>query len=135
MSGFRMEPKQYNLIFEDPKFNGLEVSLTGMSMQQSLDFDTARFSPFTTVEENSKRARNISDIVVSHVVSWNLTEEDGSSTPQTADGLLSHDGEVQKAIVTAYAKAIRGVSAPLDSGSKNGDEVNSIPMETLPPNL
>ena len=135
MGGFRLEDKQYNLIFEDPQFDGMTVSLTGMSGQQIMDFDTVRFTPTRTVEEMNKRTRAIAEILVDHLADWNLAEKDGSPTPQTADGLLSHDPLTQRAIVDAYVQALIGVPADLGKGSTNGAEVESLPMENLPPNL
>lgn len=135
MGGFRLDDDQYNLVFEDPKFEGLRVSLTGMTMQELLDFDTMRFSPVKTVEEITRKVIAVSEVIAAHVVEWNLSEKDGSPTPQTAEGLRSHDGRVQNAIVDAYALALRGVSPDLGKGSTSGAPVDSIPMESLPPNL
>lgn len=134
MGGFRLEPKQYNLAFEDPALDGCEVQLTGMSMQEALDLDLLRFAPWKGVEDNATRQRAIAETIVAHLVGWNLTEKDGSPTPETADGLLSHDQEIQIAIVGAYGRAVRGIAAPLDSGSTNGAGVDSLPTETLPAN-
>jgi hypothetical protein len=130
--GFRLEPKQYNLDFEDPKLDGLQVQLTGMSMQEALDLDLLRFAPWKGVEDNAERQRAIAETIVAHLAGWNLTEKDRTPTPPTADGLLSHDQEIQTAIVGAYGRAIRGVPAPLGSGSTNGEGVDSLPTETLP---
>lgn len=132
MSGFRLEPKQYNLFFEDPKFDGLEVQLTGMSMQQVMDFDLQRFGTLTDPEKVVTRSAGTAEMLARHLVGWNLTEADGSPTPLTAAGLLSHDQEVLQAITTAYVQALRGVSAPLGSGSTSGEGVESLPTETLP---
>jgi hypothetical protein len=133
MGGFRLEPKQYNLVFEDPALDGLQVQLTGMSLGQALEFDTLRLAPWAGVEDNAKRARATAETIAAHLVGWNLVEQDGSPTPLTADGLLSHDGDVQRAIVTAYVQAVRGVPAPLDSESTPGEGVESLPTETLSP--
>lgn len=133
MGGFRLEDDQYNLTFEDPKFHGLEVQLTGMTMQEALNFDLARWAAWEGVERNAARVRAVAEIIVAHLVGWNLTEKDGSPTPQTADGLMSHPPKTQRAITDAYSNAVRGVSSPLDDASTTGEEVESLPTETLPP--
>lgn len=135
MGGFRLEEDQYNLVFEDPQFDGLLVSLTGMTMQETIDFDIARFIQVSTVKELADRTIKVSEIIVEHLVSWNLSEKDGSMTPQTAEGLRSHSPKVQRAIVSAYAQALSGVSEELGKESTHGGPVDSIPMESLPPNL
>jgi hypothetical protein len=132
MGGFRLEPKQYNLTFEDPALDRLEVKLTGMSMDEALDYDLARLAAWDGVERNAERTRAVAETIAAHLVSWSLVEEDGSPTPLTAKGLLSHDPEVQHAIALAYALAVRGVPVPLGSGSTNGAGVDSLPTETLP---
>lgn len=135
MDGFRLEPTQYDLVFEDPKLNGLRVSMGDMSLQQIMDFDAVRFTPVTTIEGSNKRTRALAETIAAHVVDWNLIEKDGSPTPRTAEGLLSHDQKIQLAIVPAYAMALRGVPDELGKESTNGAPEDSIPMETLPPNL
>jgi hypothetical protein len=133
---FTPEPTHYKLIFEDPELAGLRVTMCRMSLGEALALDEARLAPSDDPTANIRRVRHVAELVAAKVVSWNLGDQLGQSVPIGVDGLLAQEEPVFNAIVGSYVTAIRGVDAPLDSGSPDGAPYpeGSIPMETLSPN-
>jgi hypothetical protein len=135
--GFRPEPTHYHLRFADPAFKGLEVEIQRMNIGESLEFDKARLTQATTVEESEKKALTIAGMVAAKLVAWNLEDQTGQPVPTTLDGVLSQDDTVINPIIEAWVDAIRGVTPPLDGSSTSGDLSleASMPMAALSPSL
>lgn len=78
-------------------------------------------------------------IMLDHLVEWNLETEDGEPVPATVEGMKAHmEPGVPMIITREWYRAARGITAPLDRRSGDGqpspEEENtepSMPMETL----
>jgi hypothetical protein len=140
VTDFELEDDEYHLFFEDPKYNGLEVVMADMSLEDALELDEARFAVPETIADIKKQARTLAELIGERLVSWNLTKK-GVAVPADAKGLLQQKRGFLDAVVGAYVQALRGVPAPLalgssDTGSSSNDgspsdQVPPIPMEPL----
>jgi hypothetical protein len=118
--GFTPRPKTYRLVFDDPDYAGAEVVCSSAPLGALLEMGD-------TIEDYRKFGDD-------YLVSWNL-ETDGEPIPATGEGLLSTGVDIvfARALLRAWAQALTGASAPLDSASSNGNgtATASIPMVEL----
>lgn len=119
--GYKRNPKIYNLVFgDDTDYPGLEVQVRSLTMGQL--FKT------WTGDETSNSAAATYDLLVERLVSWNLEEEDGTPVPTTREAIDDQDDDMIVAIQKQWLAAVRGVSAPLGSGSNSGA---TSPVESM----
>lgn len=71
-------------------------------------------------------------IIVDHIIEWNLEDEDGP-IPVTVEGLKSLELPVRDLIYIEWQKATKGITAPLDHRSSDGEKRDEpeIPQEIL----
>jgi hypothetical protein len=126
------------LKFDDPEFEGLEVRVRQASMEQICDY--AEFGKF----EGGTRQQmaRVIDMLAAGVISWNLEEPTGETTPDGEDvvqpvpctpaGMWTQDGGFIADIFKAWMRASAGVSGPLGPSSSVGEPSleASIPMNT-----
>ena len=120
MGGFVPPRTTYLLVFAEPEFAGLEIRVGGMTLDELLTSMTlqARY-----------------ELLAERLISWNLTEEDGTDIPATMAGMGTLDPGFVNKISGAWIRAVSGVAAPLESGSTSGDNSQeaSIPMDVSSP--
>lgn len=123
--GFRPKRRIYDLQFEDPDMEGLEVKIRHVDTGQSLALDSAISSG------GEDGVRVCLDLLAENMIEWNVEDDNGQPVPVTMDGLLSQELDFNLAIVNAWREAILGVPAPLDSASPDGEPSleASIPMD------
>lgn len=75
-------------------------------------------------------AVKVYDLLLSHVDSWNLADDDGAPVPVTAEGLGQLDLPVILRIIAAWMEGMAAVPTPLaqTSNGGNGFKEASIPM-------
>lgn len=119
--GYKRNPKVYNLVFgDDTDYPGLEVQVRSLTMGQL--FKT------WTGDDTSNGAAATYDLLVERLVSWNLEEEDGTPVPTTREAIDDQDDDMVMAIQKQWLAAVRGVPAPLESGSDSGA---TSPVESM----
>lgn len=120
--GFRPKRKIYNLDFTGTDYEGLQVSVRGMTLGEELDLDNTGLTANAIVETLTKR-----------LVSWNVEDDNGQAVPTTIDGVRTQDGAMILAILEALRQANSGVPDPLPQSSPSGEPslVASVPMEAL----
>lgn len=131
--GYVPKRKIYRLQFEDPELEGLEVCMRGLNTGQFLDLQGLR----GVAEDDDAATQNMFQMMADAIVSWNVTEEDGTAVPASLAGIRQQDMPFNLLIIDAWQTAMTGVPAPLESDSPSGGpslEV-SIPMEPLPESL
>lgn len=131
--GFRPGRKTYRLEFEDGHdLAGLVVRATSVGTGEFFELSKLADGRFG-LEEGAELVERFS----THLVSWNLEEDDGTPVPATLEGLRSQEFDHVISIIMQWMDAVAGVSAPLAQPSPGGvpSPVESIPMETLSPNL
>lgn len=139
--GFVPKKKVYNLVFDDPEMQGLEVKIRGLNTGQVLDLEVKKDAAQRELandegsdEEDNSAIVELLQLMSDQVISWNVMEEDGvTPVPTTMDGIRQQDLGFNMAIINAWQTAVAGVPAPLEDGSTSGEpsQVASIPMETL----
>lgn len=132
--GFRPEPDEFKVAYDEPKMRGLIAYFDDLSVGEALEIDVLRFGTSSTFEERRDRLTALYEAIASHLVSWNLLHpKTGEPVPATAAGLLSMNQTFAGNVITGYIDAIRGVAAPLDDSSTSGEPFpeGSIPMEAL----
>lgn len=135
--GFKKQTTIYELTFEDPDLEGLEIKAKSVPSGDLLDLmDAASKVDVTTKTFSSDDLSAIEQLLngfAKALVSWNLEEEDGTPIPPTLEKVREQEFIFILPIVTAWMDAIAGVSSDLgkDSGSGETSLVESLPMETL----
>jgi hypothetical protein len=153
--GFKREPKQYQLKFADPEYDGFECRLRSLNLDDFLHL---------TMEAQAKGASGQADarpmlsMLAENLVSWNLEDDHGpvpavlaqcrTSGLEVADnghcadhaedakrcsvtGLLGQDLGFAMDLLGAWMAAMGGVSGPLPKTSSDGKPSleASMPME------
>lgn len=117
----------YKLVWDEGDYEGMEVRVSSapvgelaeiMDLSSKGDYDS-------TMALIAKLADRL--------VSWNITEEDGTPTPPTLAGLKSLDLGEMTEIVTKWAQAMVHIPEGLGKDSTSGGSAleASLPMEAL----
>ncbi len=132
--GFKQRRQLYKLKFEDPEWNGLEVTVRRLTIGQILDFQ----SRLAEADGDGIVLANVRiDELTAQLIDWNLDDEDtGDPVPANREGVAAQEFEFVMEILNAAGKAVNSISAPLDGGSTSGGTFPeaSLPMEPLSPN-
>jgi len=157
--GFRTTT--YVLVFEDERYEGLEVKARGASIGQMTQLlDLASLAGMKTMAKDDLEKLDIlfrifagcpvgctwphddqgGNCYVSKIKSWNLEDEDAGcvvSVPPNYAGFMEQDINLQMAVVFAWMNGVIGNPGELGKGSTGGGALAeaSIPMEILSPAL
>jgi hypothetical protein len=135
--GYKREARVYNLVFEDPEFDGLEVRVRSMSIGKVREFLLLQRAKTEDVEDALASTEKVFEMFASCLLSWNLEDDAGFSVPANREGINSQDMDFVMEIISAWMGTITGVpdETPLPETSTDGERfpVESIPMETLSP--
>lgn len=125
--GYKREVQAYKLVFEDPQFEGLEVTAKSLALRELFALQGLQEKVATDPAALEKVIRTLADAVVK----WNLTDDDDQPVPCDFDGLSGLDMAFVVAIIEAWISAMGGVpKAPLSASSAGGTSLEqSIPME------
>lgn len=125
---FQRKRKVYRLLFDGTEYEGLEVSIHGLTTGEYLELVTLTGSS----GESNNETEQLLKLFAKHLVSWNLQEE-GEPVPTSFAGVSSNDLSMNMFIVDAWTDAMVKPSASTEKKSLAGDPplVASIPMETL----
>lgn len=147
--GFVPQRTAYKLVFEDPKYDGLEVVMTANTVGDVLDDMMGGFSGLDIQALQDAAKRNDASAMAKHValivettmgayeafvkclVRWNIETEDGVAVPTTMEGVKTQDTDLVRDVMTAWRAATTEVPQNLDPGSDNGKPSveASLPME------
>jgi hypothetical protein len=129
--GFKVQRTVFNIRFaEGSRFDGLFVQAKSISMGEVM-----RLSPEADKAREGSGVAEVQRLITrfsEELVEWDLEDEDGTPTPPTLEGLLSHDPNVVLPIVLAWFDAMLQVDDDLGKDSNSGERFPeaSIPMET-----
>lgn len=128
MAGYRHKKKRITVKFEEPhQYAGFEAVLRGKSLGEFL-----ALQGIGEVDKSSL-ADQLQSMAES-LISWNLEDEDtGEAIPPTPEAVYAADQDLMLAVGTAWFDALRGISAPLELPSTDGQQYPeaSLPMEPL----
>lgn len=148
MAGYKRKRTIYRLHFEDPEMEGLEVDMTGASVDEFLAItEMSDLSEFAVdgVEVTAENLAQVKGAVAKlndlfeafarHLVAWNLEDDDDTPVPATFEGVKAQDPGFILDVLAAWLDAVGGVSGPKGRRSNGGVPhlEASLPMETLPP--
>jgi len=128
--GFKRQTTVYDLHFEDPRFEGLEVQAKSLPtgklmklMRLSTQIGGKGVDDLASVDE-------LFGGFAAALVSWNLEEEDGTPIPATLDAINDQDFDFVMAVIMAWMEAVAGVPSDLGKDSTSGDPSleASLPM-------
>lgn len=130
--GFRPKQVTYNLKFEDPDLDGLEVKAKPVTLEQFFSvLELAKFKDMSqadVTEEDIEKFKDVFLALDNLIASWNIDRPDGTPLPITEARTLEF-GLAFK-ILMAVFDALVGVDVPLDQPSKDGELLAGLPMET-----
>lgn len=130
--GYQMERTIYNLVFDDPKFEGLEIRVQAASMEDRLRaFYELAWRDEDTVQERHVKQQELFELFVSYVIDWNLEDKHKQPVPVTVRGLLGVcEPQQLGAIIGAWQSGRQDIPAPLEPPSP-GISLSEIPMTVL----
>lgn len=129
---FKPKGKIYHLDFEGTDYDGLEISLKGLSTGQMLGMMSLMED-----SENPAAAAQVVETVVSAVVSWNIDGDDDQALPVNRGNVLAQDLDMILAVAKAWINGIAGTAGDLGKDSTSGPSfpVVNLPTEALSPSL
>lgn len=128
----------YRLVFDDEDHAGMVVRVRRMTLGEALHVSLdLRWEEGDTLAVKVAKDRETHELFVSHLVDWNLVDEDDRPVPTTLGGLYSLEGDLIGLILTAWqiGRTPGAVPAPLDDASTSGGSEEStladIPSQSL----
>jgi hypothetical protein len=122
MAGYRRQPKQYRLRFEDPDMEGFVCLAKSVTVDEFIELSamaagmaTGQTSDLTPIFELLSRS----------IVEWNLEDDEGEPLKPTTEVIRAQDIDFTMSILMGWMGAIASVSPPLSGSSPNG----GIPSE------
>jgi hypothetical protein len=119
------------LEFEDPEMAGLTVRARRLKIGDYVDLLHAAG---LDLKDEANR-KELAERVMAAVIDWDLEDEDSQPVPATPEGFLDQDLRFIIQISDALIAVNRGIPAPLERPSPNGDRSleESMPMEVSSP--
>lgn len=136
--GFRYEPRQYNLKFNEAELQGLEVKVKSVSISKFSEMLGLTGTIFGGVE--LRQGSTVGDVLLGefcdNLVEWNLEDKNDEVVKATIEACRQQDMWLIKRIVNEWVKAISGVSEELGKDSSSGklSPEESLPMDQLSEN-
>lgn len=129
--GKRREPRLFKFTFADGPYEGLSVTLRGLTIREYNRLGERRQG------DEDSTLNGLTQTIAEQLVEWNREDEDGQPLPPTLESLQDEEPALIYLIVEEWTQAMTGVSGPLDSSSPSGapSEVESmlteIPSQSL----
>lgn len=128
--GFKRKRKVYQLDFADTEYDGLVVKVRGLTTGEYLDL----VSLSAPEDEASKETEGMLKLLATHLVSWNLEDDDSEEpVPTTYEGIRSNDFTMNMAIINAWTSALTTLPERAEKKSVSGESalVESIPTQAM----
>ena len=117
---FKLEPKVYELNFEDDDLYGFVCRMRGISLEKFVEasnLEVALGTPEGRTPENiEKQFTFIADLLLE----WNLVSEDDKDVPATYDELKKLDFSIVMRILKGYMQAVSSVPKDSSETSNSG---------------
>ena len=119
--GFKLEPKHYQVTFEDGDLGGLVCEFKGLPLGEYLEF-VAQLDALSTPE--GRTPENIEAqfaTLAALLVSWNLEDDDDQPVPPSYDALKMFDLSYVRQIMRGYTRAFTAVPTASNETSGSGE--------------
>ncbi|NUR03062.1 MAG: hypothetical protein HOY79_43105 [Streptomyces sp.] len=129
--GKRREPRLFKITFGDGPYEGLSLTLRGLTIREYNRIGTRRAG------DEDSALNGLVQTIAEQLVEWNREDADGRPLPPTLENLQDEEPALIYLLVDEWTQAMAGVAAPLDSSSPSGQpsEVESmlaeIPSQSL----
>lgn len=133
MTGYKPRRTLYRLTFEDPDFDGLEVTCKGASIERLMEIAALGDLLEAMDQENPdlQQLRTMFAPFAAVLVSWNVVDDDEQPVPATLDGLLAQEVDFASEIMTGYVRAMTQAPPPLPGASTSGASSPAPPTPGL----
>lgn len=127
MAGYKRKRKMYRLDFAGTEWDGLEVRVRGLTTGEYLQLVQLSVSN----KEGDSETEGMLKMFASHLVSWNLEDDDGMPIGTSFEDIKENDFTMNMAIISAWTDALAGVPEKVEKKSEAGDLplLASIPTE------
>jgi hypothetical protein len=132
---FVRKRKLYQMDFTGTGLEGLEVTMLGMSVEESLKLatlDELKDMKGAPTERELTMLRELFEFVASKVHSWNMVEEDGTSIPPSAREFMAMDAGDAFLMLDKWQDAVMAVPDPLERKSSDGNTSEALDLPPLP---
>lgn len=126
--GFKLQPKHYQLTFEDGDLDGLVCEFKGLPLGEWLEF-VALIETTSTPE--GRTAENIETqftTLAGLLVSWNLQDADDQPVPPSYEALKTFDLTYVRQMMREYTRAFTAVPK---ASNENSDSGGTSPERSL----
>lgn len=129
--GKRREPRLFKITFADGTYEGLTLTLRGLSIRA--------YNQMTTLmgDDEGSNLNALTATIAGQLTGWNREDEDGQPLAPTLENLQDEEPDLIWLIASEWAQAMAGVPAPLEQTSNGGrpSEVEAmlaeIPSQSL----
>lgn len=132
MAGYKHKAKKINVRFEEPhEYAGFEATLRGQHLGGFLNLIGIGEVDMSSLGDQLREMGRA-------LISWNLEDEEtGEPVPATPEAAMAQDQDLMIALAAAWLDGLKGVSAPLEPSSTDGQPSleASLPMEPLSESL
>jgi hypothetical protein len=121
MGAFKLQPKLYQVTFEDGDLDGLVCKFKGLSLEEYIAFVTLAESVTTpegrTPENIEKQFVTLAELLVS----WNLEDDDDQPVEPSYEALKKFDLTLVRQIMRGYTRAFTSVPKASNETSPSGE--------------
>ena len=128
--GYTPPSKRYELDFTGTDYEGLEVTLKGLSTGQFLQLQKVMPKAATGDPE---AAETLISAYQGAIIEWNVEDDMGDPVKPTYENVLDQDLAMTLFVVNGWMTAIAGIKADLGKDSSSGETspVVDLPTEAL----
>lgn len=128
--GYTPPSKRYELTFEETDYEGLEVTLKGLSTGQFLAIQ--KLMP-KAAQGDPEAAEALISAYQAAIVEWNVTDEMDEPLKPTYEVVMEQDLAMTLFVINGWMTALAGIKADLGKDSTSGlnSAVADLPTEAL----
>lgn len=124
----------YRLKFDDPKMEGFECTMREPSMDELFDVTELLFDNLAKLS-GRERAMRRTEIMASHIQSWNLEDRQGNPLPTTGESITAQGRGFAVQLTAAWLREVVGLTIPPTQPSEPSSDSPDSALEGLPMEL
>ena len=119
--GFKLQPKLYELKFEDGDLDGLQCTMKGVSLGRFLELTVAAEELQTPQGRTPENIEAQFTTMAELLVSWNLEDDEDQPITPSYEALKTFDFSYVQQILRAYMDAFSSVPKDSNETSNSGE--------------